>query len=251
LKINLFRRTSSGYYSSASENGGSNSSRRPEDIKDSSRFLEDSKKNKPDLKNVKPKVDTGLGIKKSASQTRIPENPVPPPLQKRSEPNLSKHRKFSGSFKVPDLPPTSTFTRNTGNRRSLTRLFLRNGDNRKVDKGSGGEIKTPFGVCKETPEPEEVNCKRSNFLNKRSITSLSLFNRKEDEPSSGQDNKVIKYISRINIKQGYSCNACMYRASHIILDYLENTRKTYHFPQENSYISLMLFFKMIHSNEIF
>ena len=50
-----------------------------------------------------------------------------------------------------------------------------------------------------------------------------------------------------------------YRASHIILDYLQSltpkltlkTRKTYHFPKENSYISLMLFFKMIHSNEIF
>ena len=29
------------------------------------------------------------------------------------------------------------------------------------------------------------------------------------------------------------------------------TQKTYHIPQENSYISLILFFKMIHSNEIF
>ena len=52
----------------------------------------------------------------------------------------------------------------------------------------------------------------------------------------------------INVQSCFKDIPIIYRASHIILDYLQsltpknlNTGKTYHIPQENSYISLMLF----------
>ena len=58
---------------------------------------------------MKPRIDTGLGLKKSGSGTRIPDtlsagSRIPDSVsgwtgQKRSEPNLPKHRKYSGAFK--------------------------------------------------------------------------------------------------------------------------------------------------------
>ena len=181
----MYRRTSSGYHSSVSDPGTSNGTLlRPDE----------ARKPRTDLKNVKPRVDTGLGLKKSGSGTRIPET-LPNLTQKRSEPNLPKHRKYSGTFKVPDLPSSSSFTRNTGNRRSLTRLFSRT----DKEKKGAGDIRTPFGSCKEAGE--EDNSKRSNFLNKRSITSLSLFSRKEDEPPV---EPKVSHLARGSVSQGRS-----------------------------------------------
>lgn len=182
------RRTSSGYHSQISDSGSGNGS----SLKKSDEF----RKIKNELRNVKPRIDTGLGSKKSVSGPKISEIVH----GKRSEPIVPKHRKYSGTFKIPDLPTSSSFNRNVGNRRSLTRLFARNGEKEKRTDKQGSEIRTPFGSCKESSD-EEVQTpstnKRSNFLNKRSITSLSLFNKKDDDAPHIEPKERKNSISRL------------------------------------------------------
>merc|ERR1719193_1993727 len=226
---NQHRRSSSGYHSSVSDQATLTVPPQNGYVKKS----EDSRKVKNDLKNVKSRVDTGLGVKKSLSGTKLAAD-TPHQLQKRSEPIVARHRKNSATFKVPDLPVVAnnssaggnggvatTFNRNIGNRRSLTRLFSRNDKDKKSDRsgsagsatagvvvangcgsgsstgGGGGEIRTPFGGSfKESSEEEEsasgsgaaaTNNKRSNFLSKRSLTSLSLFSKKDEKDEKDEE----------------------------------------------------------------
>eukprot|EP00090_Calanus_glacialis_P005930 TRINITY_DN14639_c0_g1_i1.p1 TRINITY_DN14639_c0_g1~~TRINITY_DN14639_c0_g1_i1.p1 ORF type:complete len:1421 (-),score=247.02 TRINITY_DN14639_c0_g1_i1:1497-5759(-) len=189
------RRNSSGYYSNSSDPGtnGPNGKRDCLTNKTNSTVTKkDSINSKSEFAHVKSKVDTGLGLKKATSiagsqyRTREPLSSV---HQKKSDPipPTQYNRKYSASFKVPELP-SSGFNRNATTRRSLTRLFSRNSDksNKKNEKDSSNGIKTPFGEVNKPIVNSQADEKRSQFVNKRSITSLSLFNssKKDDEQTS-------------------------------------------------------------------
>ena len=148
-----------------------------------------------DFNHIRPRVDTGrvgLGLKKSNSVARIREPFVPPPVQKRSEPSVLPSQQArnnssgNGPFKVPDRPG-GAFNRNSAQRQSLTRLFSRNGD--KAKKASANDLKTPFGeTAVNGGEPTASQDRRSQFIKKRSITSLSLFSgggKKEEDHGGG------------------------------------------------------------------
>jgi len=198
------RRNSSGYYSNTSEHGSHgnavNGKRDCLTNKTNSGVTKKDSIKCPEFAHVKSKVDTGLGLKKATSiagsQSRTRE-PLSSLHQKKSDPiaPAQYNRKYSASFKVPELP-SSGFNRNATTRRSLTRLFSRNSDksNKKNEKDSANGIKTPFGEVNKPLVNSQADEKRSQFVNKRSLTSLSLFNssKKEDDASSEQVNKERK-----------------------------------------------------------
>ncbi len=184
---------------------------------------EDSRKVPPsvvstaDFAHIRPRVDTGLvglGLKKSNSAVRIREPfTLPAAAQKRSEPSVlpSQSRTGCGStaggpFKVPERPG-GAFNRNSAQRQSLTRLFSRNGDKSKKSSSGGGsggaDVRTPFGETtgsagssRSGGGSETSQDRRSQFIKKRSITSLSLFSggggKKEEDHggSSGRPEPV-------------------------------------------------------------
>jgi hypothetical protein len=159
-----------------------------------------------DFAHIRPRVDTGLappalGLKKSNSAVRIrePFAAAGPAVQKRSEPSVlpSQVRPGcggataggSGPFKVPDRPG-GAFNRNSAQRQSLTRLFSRNnGDKAKKANSLGRDVRTPFGETGGCAAPASTTAdRRSQFIKKRSITSLSLFSgggKKEEDHGGG------------------------------------------------------------------
>jgi hypothetical protein len=153
-----------------------------------------------DFAHIRPRVDTGLappalGLKKSNSAVRIrePFAAAAPVVQKRSEPSVlpSQVRPGcggSGPFKVPDRPGGGAFNRNSAQRQSLTRLFSRNGDKAKKANSLGRDVRTPFGETGGCAAPASTADRRSQFIKKRSITSLSLFSgggKKEEDHGGG------------------------------------------------------------------
>jgi hypothetical protein len=160
-----------------------------------------------DFAHIRPRVDTGLapppalGLKKSNSAVRIrePFAAAVPVVQKRSEPSVlpSQVRPGcggataggSGPFKVPDRPGGGAFNRNSAQRQSLTRLFSRNGDKAKKANSLGRDVRTPFGETGGCAAPASTTAdRRSQFIKKRSITSLSLFSgggKKEEDHGGG------------------------------------------------------------------
>jgi hypothetical protein len=154
-----------------------------------------------DFAHIRPRVDTGLappalGLKKSNSAVRIrePFAVAAPVVQKRSEPSVlpSQVRPGcgdSGPFKVPDRPGGGAFNRNSAQRQSLTRLFSRNnGDKSKKANSLGRDVRTPFGETGGCAAPASTADRRSQFIKKRSITSLSLFSgggKKEEDHGGG------------------------------------------------------------------
>jgi hypothetical protein len=156
-----------------------------------------------DFAHIRPRVDTGLapppalGLKKSNSAVRIrePFAAAAPAVQKRSEPSVlpSQVRPGcggggSGPFKVPDRPGGGAFNRNSAQRQSLTRLFSRNGDKAKKANSLGRDVRTPFGETGGCAAPASTADRRSQFIKKRSITSLSLFSgggKKEEDHGGG------------------------------------------------------------------
>ncbi len=158
-----------------------------------------------DFAHVRPRVDTGLvglGLKKSNSAARVRDSfaaPTAVAVQKRSEPSVlpsQQARTIScgGPFKVPDRPPGSgAFNRNSAQRQSLTRLFSRNGDKAKKGsadaKGQGPFGETGGGSGSSGGGELSSGERRSQFLKKRSITSLSLFSgsgtKKEEDHGGG------------------------------------------------------------------
>ncbi len=148
-------------------------------------------------------MDTGLapppalGLKKSNSAVRIrePFAAAVPAVQKRSEPSVlpSQVRPgcggSAGPFKVPDRPGGGAFNRNSAQRQSLTRLFSRNnGDKSKKANSLGRDVRTPFGEAGGCAAPASTADRRSQFIKKRSITSLSLFSgggKKEEDHGGG------------------------------------------------------------------
>jgi hypothetical protein len=154
-----------------------------------------------DFAHIRPRVDTGLapppalGLKKSNSAVRIrePFAAAAPVVQKRSEPSVlpSQVRPGcggSGPFKVPDRPGGGAFNRNSAQRQSLTRLFSRNGDKSKKANSLGRDVRTPFGETGGCAAPASTADRRSQFIKKRSITSLSLFSgggKKEEDHGGG------------------------------------------------------------------
>jgi len=190
------RRNSSGYYSNSSDPGTNGANGKRDCLTNKTNSTQTKKdsivNSKSEFAHVKSKVDTGLGLKKATSiagsQYRTRE-PLSSLHQKKSDPipPTQYNRKYSASFKVPELP-SSGFNRNATTRRSLTRLFSRNSDksNKKNEKDSANGIKTPFGEVNKPHVNSQADEKRSQFVSKRSITSLSLFNssKKDDEQPS-------------------------------------------------------------------
>ena len=204
------RRNSSGYYSEEQQQG------KHRDLVLANKTNNVWKKDcvssvVPQFGHVVSKVDTGLG-RAHSRQASLPAGLCGPgPLrparavtaQKKSDPTppATYTRKYSTAFKVPDLPAAS-FNRASANRRSLTRLFSRTGDK--------GGIKTPFGEVskgssvggpvRESDKPSETD-KRSQFVSKRSLTSLSLFSgsfRKDGEETSDRGGEVTAPKERKN-----------------------------------------------------
>jgi len=152
----------------------------------------------PEFSHVRSKVDTGLGFKRPASISGSHLREAPKTSghtsgnkQKRSDPlpPTQSRKNATASFKVPELPAqASHLTRNSQHRRSLTRLFSRNTQDKTRDTKTNG-IKTPFGDVNKASNycGDE---KRSQFSSKRSITSLSLFNSSKKDEEHHQSSEV-------------------------------------------------------------
>lgn len=176
------RRNSSGYYSNTSDQDKTAANEQEK----SNGVGQQGGKN---LKSVRSKVDTGLGGKKLGPQNR---NSVG---QKKSEPLLpsqfDRRASRDGLFKVPE-PPASNFNRYAQNRRSLTNLFTKNTNTNEKSLKYGGRPSNKSKSKESTPDNTEE--KRNNFLNRRSMTSLSLFgsSKKQTEPTTTSATKEKK-----------------------------------------------------------